>query len=483
MNAVRAAIDGAADLPAAARAVLQLAAKWAPDTLGKLLGDALELASLQGREAAFLDGDEEASFADADVFNQPFKEQIEFFRQKRPKETVKWTDAIRGVHDRAFVIAGATDTAMLSDFQTAIADAMDNGHTLDRFREDFDRIAAKYGWSYKGERGWRSRVIFETNMRNSYMAGRLKQMRDPDVLKLRPIWQYRHGETRTPRRARPQHKRWHGLCLAHDDPFWRTHFPPNGWFCSCGVRSLSWRDMKRLGKDRLDEAPGDLMVPVIDPASGKLVEHPQGIGIGWDYMPGDLWERGLTPSTLMDEGRELLDNPRMAVAIDQAEPMADLLKAAKPFQAKAMEDGLEPEEYVRAFLQPFGADIGKAVLFEDVTGTRVPVSDLFFRNRDGEFKLFKRGRHRHLAMMAETLIDPDEIWIGVARKAESGDLVVDRRYIRVDPTTAVQIVFEIGERLWEEVTSFVPTDKRGNTDFAQIDKRRVGKLVYQRPKK
>lgn len=483
MKALRNAIDGAADLPAAARAVLVLGAKWSSETLGLLLGDALELSALQGREAAFLDGEDEVSFADPDVFNQPFKEQIDFFRQKRAKPTKVWTDAMRGVHDRAFVIAGATDIDMLSDFQTAIAEAMEKGHTLERFRDDFDQIVARYGWSYKGERGWRTRVIFETNLRTSHMAGRLKQMRDPDVLKLRPIWQYRHGETRTPRSPRPEHVRFDGRCLAHDDPWWQRYFPPNGWFCSCGVRSLSWRDMKRMGKDKLDETPEELMEPVIDPISGKLIEQPQGVGIGWDYMPGDLWERGLTPSSLMDEGRELLDNPRMAVAIDEAEPLDDLLKAAKPFQAKLLEDGLEAEEYVRAFLEPFGADIGKAVLFEDATGTRVPVSDLLFRNREGAFKALKRNRHRVLAMMAEALIDPDEIWMGVARKVESGDLVVDRRYIRVDPKTAVQIVFEIGERFWDAVTSFDFTDKKGEADFNALEKRRVGKLVYKRPKK
>lgn len=482
MKAVRAAIEGATDLPTAARAILVLGAKWSPDTLGRMIGEALELSALQGREAAFLDGEDEASFADPDVFNQPFKEQIDFFRQKRGKPTQAWTDAMRGVHDRAFVIAGATDLAMLSDFQTAIAEAMEKGHTLERFRADFDQIVSRYGWAYKGERGWRTRVIFETNLRTSHMAGRLKQMRDPDVLKLRPIWQYRHGETRTPRSPRPQHVRFDGRCLAHDDPWWQRYFPPNGWLCSCGVRSLSWRDMKRLGKDKLDDAPEDLMVPVIDPVSGKLVEQPQGVGIGWDYMPGDLWERGLTPSSLLDEGRELLDNPRMAVAIDEPEPLEALLKAAKPFSTKPMEDGMEPEDYVRAFLKPFGGDIGKAVLFEDKAGTRMPISDQLFRDAAGALKVMKRGRHRLVAMMAETLMDPDEIWMGVARKADSGDHVVDRRYIRVDPVTAIQIVFEIGDRFWEAVTSYNPTTKKGDADFRALDKRRGGKLLYKRRK-
>ncbi|MFV9492170.1 hypothetical protein ACNUI5_09110 [Pseudomonas aeruginosa] len=56
--------------------------------------------------------------------------------------------------------------------EKAIAD----GTTLEEFRRDFDRIVAKYGWSYRGGRNWRSRVIYETNMRGSYMAGRLEQL-------------------------------------------------------------------------------------------------------------------------------------------------------------------------------------------------------------------------------------------------------------------------------------------------------------------
>lgn len=482
IGAVRAAIDAAADLHDAARSVLQVGAKWSGGVLGRMIGDALELAALRGREAVFAEMDGVAEFAEADGFNvfaQAFREQIDFLRQKRVKETKAWTDAMRGVHDRAFVIAGATDTAMLSDFQTAIARAIESGGTLDEFRTDFDNIVERYGWRYKGERGWRTRVIFETNIRTSYMAGRLKQMRDPDVTRARPWWEYRHGETRVPENPRRLHVSWHGRVWHYDDDWWKTHFPPNDWLCSCGVRTLSDSDLKRRGITP-EANTTTLMEPYLDPLSGALVEKPQGIGFGWDYMPGDLWERGLTPSTLMDEGREILSEPRMAVAIDDAEPMADLLKKAKPFSSALMEDGLPAEDYVRAFLTPFGADIGAAILFTDKAGDSVPISDLFFRNRAGEFKVFKRDRHRYLKLMAETIIDPDEIWTGVARKLDSGDLVVDRRYIRVDPKTAIQIVFEIGERLWEAVTAFHGTNKKGEVDHAQIDKRRVGKLLYKR---
>lgn len=488
LNTIRTAIETAPDYPDAARAILTFGAKWTPDALGKLLGDGLELAALQGREAVYLDGEEDgARFADADVFNQPFKEQIDFFTQKRGKPTKAWTDALRGTHDRAFVIAGATDLAMLSDFQTAIASAMQNGTTFADFQKDFDRIVAKYGWAYKGERGWRSRVIFETNLRTSHMAGRLQQMRDPDVLKLRPYWEYRHGETRKPKIPRSQHLAWHGTVLRHDDPFWQTHFPPNDWRCSCGVRSRSLRDLKRMGKEAPDPSPEILTEPTLDPITGRLIEQPQGVGYGWDYAPGDLWERGLVPSNLMEQGTVLDHNPRMAVEIDAPEQLEDLLTKAKPFKAKALPDGLPPEDYVRAFLKPFGGDIGKALLFEDKAGTKIPVSDQLFRDASGALKVTKRGRHRLVVMMAEALMDPDEIWMGVARKlnaadGETEDLVVDRRYIRLDPKTGIQIVFEIGERFWEAITSYNPTTKKGDPDFNALDRRRGGKLIYKRPK-
>jgi hypothetical protein len=487
LSAIRAALSGE-NFAEAAKALLILAARWTPDAFATLLTSALEASAYAGREAVFLDGEDLAQFAEGDgfnVFSQAFREQVAFFRQKRVKPTKRWTDALRGINDRAFVIAGAVDTAMLSDFQTAIADAIETGRTLEDFRQDFDRIVARYGWKYNGERGWRTRVIFETNVRTSYMAGRLRQMRDPDVIKARPIWQYRHGETRVPMHPRRLHKSWNGLCLAHDDPWWDTHFPPNDFFCSCGVRTLSWGDMKRLNKSALDEAPGDLKQPMIDPVTGQLTERPAGVGYGWDYMPGDIWERGLTPSALLDEGSEALDNPRQAVAIDEPEPLDELLDKAKPFKAKVMADGLPDEDYVRAFLKPFGADLGQAVLFEDKAGTKIPVSDQLFRDRAGALKVKKRGRHILTPLMAETLMDPDEIWIGVARKADPAapsveDLVVDRRYIRVDRKTGIQIVFEIGHRFWEAVTSYNPTTKKGDPDFKALDRRRGGKLVYKR---
>lgn len=452
--------------------------------MGALIGQVLELAALEGRDAAFGDRDDVLNFAEPDFTRQEFREQIDFLRQKRGKPTRAWTDAMQGVHDRAFVVAGVTDMAMLEEFQAAI---VDGARTYDgkAFAKEFDRLVEKYGWSYNGGREWRIRTIFETNIRTSYMAGRLKQMRDPELVKLQPYWMYRHADTRVPMNPRPEHVAWDGMVLRWDDPWWDIYFPPNDWLCSCGVHGLSRGDLRRMGKDGPDTAPEILRKPYTHKATGEKVMLPEGVGYGWDYQPGDLWERGLVPTALIEEGGGLIQEGRHAVVIDEPSSLDDLIAGARSFTAAPLPDGLPEEAYVRAFLEPFGADIGRAVLWEDKSGARIPISDEFFRDRSGMWKVGKRDRARMTPLMAEAILDPDEIWLGVSTKTdpvslEREELLIDRRYIRVDPVTGIVAVMQIGRKWWEPVTAYNPTTKKGRPDLRLLDKRRGGKLLWKR---
>ena len=486
---MRKAIETAEDFDAAARAVLEIGATWTPDALAALFSQAMQLAALEGREAVFADW-EDVSFADVDLTRQEFREQIDFLTQKRGKPTTAWTDAMQGDHDRAFVVAGVTDMAMLEEFQQAIIEGA-RTYDIKAFADEFDRLVEKYGWSYNGGREWRIRTIFETNIRTSYMAGRLRQMRDPDVVKVRPYWQYRHGETRVPLNPRPEHTSWHNLVLVWNDPWWDAHFPPNDWVCSCGVRTLSRGDLRRMGKDGPDKAPETSMVKHIDRATGAVIELPEGIGYGWDYMPGDLWERGLVPSALLNDGGAILTGDlkgHHVVSIDKAEPMADLLAASVPFTAERMPEGLPEPDYLRAFLEPFGADVGKAALWEDKSGATIVISEQLFLEHSGASKLMKRGRGEYAALLAEAIMNPDEIWMGVRAvpvDAVSGyfpayeELMVTRRYIKVDQTTSLQVLFEVGRKAWGAVTGYASFN-RAKPDYSHIDKQRVGKLLWKR---
>lgn len=258
------------------------------------LADAQLLANLIGRDDIMSSLD----FADeASAISLPFDEAIGFFRQKLNMKSDVWSAIYAEEHDHAFTVAGVMRDDMLSDFRLAIDTAIADGTTYQTFLGEFDSIVGKYGWSYNGSRGWRSRVIYDTNIRTSYQAGRYAQMTDPDVLKYRPNWMYQHGDSIHPR---PMHLGWNGIVLPAADPWWESHFTPNGWGCKCRVVPLSGRDLTRLDK-KVGTAPDDGTFEWTNPATGEVRDIPRGIDPGWDYNPGKQW---MNPRTgrLEDKG-------------------------------------------------------------------------------------------------------------------------------------------------------------------------------------
>lgn len=189
-------------------------------------------------------------------------------RLRKLVPTERWTDIARNAHDRAFVVAGAMKADLLKDLAKAVTQAIENGGTIKQFRHDFDRAVERSGWAYKGERNWRTRVIYSTNMSTTYAAGRLSQLRDPELQQVAPYWMYRHGGSTD---SRPEHLKWDKLVVRADNPWWRIHYPPNGWGCSCYVTAVSRATAERLG-GRFE-----------DPEAGQ----PGDIDPGWDYAPGD----------------------------------------------------------------------------------------------------------------------------------------------------------------------------------------------------
>jgi len=213
----------------------------------------------------------------------PFDEAISFFRQKINLPTETWTDIWQEMHDRSFVVAGAMQEDLLDDFRAAIDIALENGETIIDFRKRFDAIVKKFGWSYKGERGWRTGVIFHTNMRTAYAAGQYRQMQS--TKEERPYARYIGGLSENPR---PLHLKWDGLVLPIDDPWWDTHRPPNGWGCKCQVVSHSQTELDRDGRTVAAEGPDEGSRKWTDPNTGQVRNVPNGIDPGWAYDVGKL---------------------------------------------------------------------------------------------------------------------------------------------------------------------------------------------------
>lgn len=163
-------------------------------------------------------------------------------------------------------------------------------------------LASWTGEGTKGGEAWRTRVIYETNLRSSYAAGRYAQLTDPEQLKATPYWRYVHNDSVLS--PRPQHKAWGDsrLTLRHDHPFWQTHFPPNGWGCRCRVTAV------RAPRD------GDATEPPegwadIDAKTGA----PDGIDKGWAYAPG---------ASVADELRDLVAQKRQKLPPELGDALA-----------------------------------------------------------------------------------------------------------------------------------------------------------------
>lgn len=215
---------------------------------------------------------------------QPFQQQVAFFRNKLGNliPTERWDDLVRAQHDVGFMVAGAQKSDLLADLALAVDKAITEGEGIDAFRKRFDELVKRNGWtgwtgeSSKPGRAWRTSIIYKTNMRTSYAAGRLAQLREAKF----EYWMYKHNDTVL--HPRQHHLQLDGIIRPATDAFWQKYFAPNGWGCRCRIVGVSDPERARsLGGDPDKELPD--WVNKTDPKTGAAT----GIDKGFDYMPGD----------------------------------------------------------------------------------------------------------------------------------------------------------------------------------------------------
>ena len=370
----------------------------------------------------------------------PFSEQIAFFRRKFSTKTDAWTDVYGSAHDNEFMVAGANRDALLADLRTAVEKSLDGG-TLETFRKDFAAIVARYGWSYNGGFEWRSRTIYETNLRSAYMAGRYQQLMD--MRDTHPYWEYVHSDA--VEHPRQEHLGWNGMVLRADDPWWIYHFPINAWGCQCSVIARTEDDLRRMGKDGPDTAPPvKFMARVIgqrSPGGPRTVIVPEGIDPGFEHTPGR--SRYFSEVPPPRGSNPVGDGPFTPVAESPA--TAAPLPAPRP--APVPEGDTDA---VDTFLQLFGATADHDAAFQDPTGQRIAIgSDMFTSpNGQGQIPLTLA----QALQLAEAVRHPDEIWAQIVWLPEEQQSLVRRYYLarlqqegEVDP---LSVVFATGRDGW-----------------------------------
>ena len=270
--------------------------------------------------------------AGPDPVNLPPREAVEHYRSKGLHAGFSWLDTDAATHLRSFTVAKAMRLDILGDIRTEVDRAIADGTTFKKFRKELEPKLREHGWWGRqqmvdpetGESRLvqlgsprRLRIIFDTNLRTSYARGQWERIER--VAEARPYLRYVAVQDK---RTRPRHAAWHGTILRWNHPFWKTHYPPNGWACRCTVQQLSEDDLEEFGFVVSDAPPPDWdqTREWRNKRTGEVQRVPRGIARGFAHNVG-------LRSPHFD------DSNRLIAAIDAAEPALQRAAVGAPWDS------------------------------------------------------------------------------------------------------------------------------------------------------
>lgn len=253
----------------------------------------------------------------------PPKEAVDYMEQKELRITERWHDLDSEIRARVFTVANVTKLDVLQAIRDETVNAMENNVSFKAFQGRLIPILKEKGWwgkaidkdtgevleSIHGSSApatygtpWRLKLIYDVNLQSSFMAGR--RARQLENVSERPYWQYvAVGDSRT----RPHHLILNGMVFKHDDPFFASFYPPNGYRCRCRIKAMS---SDKVGNgpglsplssshDRLDKM--DVPISSQHPEFGTIkvarYEYQPGKYVttdpGWSHAPGEAWAPNL----------------------------------------------------------------------------------------------------------------------------------------------------------------------------------------------
>ena len=284
-------------------------------------------------------------------------------------------------------------------------------------------------------------------------------------------------------RTRPTHAAMNGKIFPIDSPVWDVIAPPNGFNCRCRLRALSAENLKTRGlsvepnveivERQVDKILANKRTGEFDPEKqiqrGVSVPDPARPGQkltlwadpGWDYNPGKSWQKPFTPPPLNT----------LPITFQPGQVLPDLPKPTPVPASSLLADNLSPETYARAFLNVFGADVGKPVVFNDVKGEPLVINEALFQDGFGNWKADKNGRGPYMTILADAVQFPDEIWLRWEESRDKpGIWLLKRRYIKSfevvgDDGVNTQFglaIFEQAEDGWSGSSVMVPQPDRSD---------------------
>jgi SPP1 gp7 family putative phage head morphogenesis protein len=276
------------------------------------------------------------------AFNLPPEQAIGYFKAKGLKPTFSYADMLNEAHDHSFTVAKMMNVDMLGQVRASLDSALANGQTFKDWTDSVIPVLQSGGWWGRKEvldpltgqpmiaqlgSPARLETIFRTNMQSAYAAGQWQEIDSQQ--EIAPYLMY---DAVDDLRTRPMHAAWDRKVLPVASPWWKTHYPPNGWNCRCGVIQLSSEEVAALNLEPSPEPPKDATYTWTNPRTGEKVKVPEGLDPGFEHNSGKTYLTDL--KKLLAEKTAALPPDMMAAATSAKAQAAAAEAAAAAKQAQ-----------------------------------------------------------------------------------------------------------------------------------------------------
>lgn len=327
--------------------------------------DEFEAAIMAAARALPADASSIVSFfevAGGGAFDLPPEQAIDYFKRKGLKPTFSYADMLGEAHDHAFTVAKMVDVDLLGQVRASLDSALANGTPFKEWADGLIPTLQKAGWWGRKEvldpltgetvlaqlgSPWRLETIFRTNMQTAYAAAAWQEIEDQK--EIAPFLMY---DAVDDLRTRPLHASWDKKVFPVTHQWWKTHYPPNGWNCRCGVIQLSADDVEAMGLQVSLDAPKDGSYEWTNPRTGEELLIPNGIDPGFWKNAGESYQQtlddlldekiGALPPDMKSEARKAqakakeLSRESIAAALQAQKALAEAQSAAALTRAKAL---------------------------------------------------------------------------------------------------------------------------------------------------
>lgn len=433
---------------------------------------------------------------------RPPEAAVQYLASRSPNARLSfdWRDVWEAEHQTSFVVAKMMSRELLTDVHTALVAAIEAGETRESFIKRLKPVLQAKGWWGRKEEtdpvtgevrkvrlgsSRRLGIIYDTNMRGAHAAARWERIQAAKAGLPYLVYTAVLDE-----RTRLLHGQWGGrggvrIILPVDHPFWRTHYPPNGWRCRCTVMQMSAAMLAARGwtvttDAQLAALKADRTQLIPNTRRGTFDVVPIGIDPGFAYNVGMARRAALTPPPVPEAQRDVVIGDRWPRALP-----SELEPRPMPEDLGPREEAT-PDDAAADLAQALGVRLGE--VFTDRVQMPVVIGPELFADKavDGNIvgsKAGKGDRHRWARGLAAAVRDPDEIWIAFEVTANGGVRLV-RRYVVAfrdgDQVRRFTVTFADRDG-WTGVTAFTPANQTDAKVSRYIDKNvRAGTLVYRR---